>query len=353
MAKAIALLTLPLYTRHVSTAGYGDVQLAADGGDPVRASCCASAWARRSSASTSTTTDEARRARIARTATATVAWTTTLASLLAVAFAGQLSRLILGYHDAGLIVLRDPRAVGVHEPRDGLRAAARGRARAHVHVRLGRERGDDGGVHDLARRVRRPGCARAAARQLRRLGDRRAGAVVGAARRGVAAREVRATCARCCTSGCRPCRRTRACTRCRSPTASTCCAASARTARPASTRSRCSSRRSCSWSCAASSTRGRRWRTRSTATPRPSRLYSLVTTYFVLATGVVVVRRGAARALDRAAARRARVLRRLHGAAVARARVDAVRAVSGDDRDHRPRAGHSAQPTGGRAPGWP
>ena len=41
-----------------------------------------------------------------------------------------------------------------------------------------------------------------------------------------------------------------------------------------------------------------------------ARLYSLVTTYYVLATGVVVVRRRAARALDRAPAGRAAVLRR-------------------------------------------
>ena len=171
-------------------------------------------------------------------------------------------------HRRGADVLRDPRAVGVHEHRDGLRAAARGRARAHVHARLRGERGDDRGVHDLAGRVRRRGRARAAAGQLRRLGDRRARAVVGAARARVAAREASRTCARCCTSDCPRCRPTRACTRCRSPIASTCCAASAR-AWPASTRSRCSWRPSCSCSCAASSTRGRRWHTRSTATPRP------------------------------------------------------------------------------------
>ena len=95
----------------------------------------------------------------------------------------------------------------------------------------------------------------------------------------------------------------------------------------ASTRSRSSSPRSCSWPCAASSTRGRRWPTRSRATRRPARLYSLVTTYYALATGVVVCARGAARPLDGAAAGRARVLRRLPRAAVAGARMGAVRAV--------------------------
>src|SRR4029077_18240425 len=43
------------------------------------------------------------RARIARTATATVAWTTTLAAICAVALSSQLSRLLLGFHDPLLI----------------------------------------------------------------------------------------------------------------------------------------------------------------------------------------------------------------------------------------------------------
>ena len=47
--------------------------------------------------------DTARRDRIARTATAAVAWTTTVASLVAVAFAGELSRLLLEGHDPLLI----------------------------------------------------------------------------------------------------------------------------------------------------------------------------------------------------------------------------------------------------------
>jgi O-antigen/teichoic acid export membrane protein len=47
--------------------------------------------------------DGARRDRIARTATATVAWTTTVASIVAVAFAGEISRLILGFDDPHLI----------------------------------------------------------------------------------------------------------------------------------------------------------------------------------------------------------------------------------------------------------
>jgi O-antigen/teichoic acid export membrane protein len=102
LAKAIAVFTLPLYTRHVSTAGYGTYN------SLLTAVILSSILLRLGVGEAFvrfyfTDTDEARRARIARTATATVAWTTTLASLLAVAFAGELSRLILGYTDAGLM----------------------------------------------------------------------------------------------------------------------------------------------------------------------------------------------------------------------------------------------------------
>jgi O-antigen/teichoic acid export membrane protein len=102
LAKAIAVFTLPLYTRHVSTSGYGtynslltlvilfSILLRLGVGEAfVRFYF--------------TDADEARRTRIARTATATVAWTTTVASLVAVVFAGELSRLVLGYTDAALM----------------------------------------------------------------------------------------------------------------------------------------------------------------------------------------------------------------------------------------------------------
>ena len=65
------------------------------------------------------------------------------------------------------------------------------------------------------------------------------------------------------------------------------------------------------------------------------RLYSLVTTYYALATGVVVCGGGAARALAGPAARGAPVLRRLPRAAVAGARVGAVRPVPRVRRDRR------------------
>jgi O-antigen/teichoic acid export membrane protein len=102
LAKAIAVFTLPLYTRHVSTAGYGTYN------SLLTAVILFSILLRLGVGEAFvrfyfTDTDEARRTRIARTATATVAWTTTVASLLAVVFASELSRLILGYTDAGLM----------------------------------------------------------------------------------------------------------------------------------------------------------------------------------------------------------------------------------------------------------
>jgi O-antigen/teichoic acid export membrane protein len=102
LAKAIAVFTLPLYTRHVSTAGYGTYN------SLLTAVILFSILLRLGVGEAFvrfyfTDADEARRTRIARTATATVAWTTTVASLLAVVFASELSRLILGYTDAGLM----------------------------------------------------------------------------------------------------------------------------------------------------------------------------------------------------------------------------------------------------------
>jgi O-antigen/teichoic acid export membrane protein len=97
-AKAIAVFTLPLYTRHVSSEAYGayntllttvilfSIVLRLGVGEAfVRFYF--------------TDADVERKTRIARTATAAVAWTTTVASLLAAIFAGELSRLILGFDD--------------------------------------------------------------------------------------------------------------------------------------------------------------------------------------------------------------------------------------------------------------
>ncbi len=102
VAKGIALVTIPLYTRHVSPAGYGAAN------SLLTAVILASIFLRVGVGEAFIRfyfddDDSSRRERIARTATATVAWTTTLAALLAFVFAGPLSRLILGFRDPLLL----------------------------------------------------------------------------------------------------------------------------------------------------------------------------------------------------------------------------------------------------------
>jgi O-antigen/teichoic acid export membrane protein len=98
LAKGLALLTLPLYTRHLSTAAYGVAETL------LTAVILASILLRVGVGEAFIRfyfddEDAARRARIARTATATVAWTTTLAAIVAVVFAAPLSRLVLPFRD--------------------------------------------------------------------------------------------------------------------------------------------------------------------------------------------------------------------------------------------------------------
>ncbi len=102
VSKGIALITIPLYTRHVSPAGYGAAN------SLLTAVILASIFLRVGVGEAFIRfyfddDDVSRRDRIARTATATVAWTTTVAAILAFVFAGALSRLILGYHDPLLL----------------------------------------------------------------------------------------------------------------------------------------------------------------------------------------------------------------------------------------------------------
>ena len=83
LAKGIALVTIPLYTRHVSQAGYGAAN------SLLTAVILASILLRLGVGEAFIRfyyedADDARRTRIARTATATVAWTTTLAVIVAV-----------------------------------------------------------------------------------------------------------------------------------------------------------------------------------------------------------------------------------------------------------------------------
>ena len=188
LAKGLALITLPLYTRHVDPKSYGAAE------SLLTAVILASIVLRAGVGEAFIRfyfddEDEERRDRMTRTAIAAVVWTTTVASLVAVACAGPPLETAARLRRSGADRLRDPGTVGVHEPGDGLRPAARRRTHAHVRVRVGRERRDDGHVHGRARRVRRPGGARAAARQLRRLGAGRARAVGGAAQALLAARE--------------------------------------------------------------------------------------------------------------------------------------------------------------------
>jgi O-antigen/teichoic acid export membrane protein len=98
LAKGLALLTLPLYTRHLSTEAYGAAETLLTGVILV------SILARLGVGEAFIRfyfddEDAARRERIARTATATVAWTTTLLSLVAVVFAAPLSRLVIQFED--------------------------------------------------------------------------------------------------------------------------------------------------------------------------------------------------------------------------------------------------------------
>jgi O-antigen/teichoic acid export membrane protein len=102
VAKCIALVTLPLYTRHVSSAGYGAYNLLLT--QVILFSILLRLGVQEAFVRFYfTDRDSARRARIARTATATVAWTTTLASLVALAFSAELSQLVLGFRDAPLM----------------------------------------------------------------------------------------------------------------------------------------------------------------------------------------------------------------------------------------------------------
>jgi O-antigen/teichoic acid export membrane protein len=98
LAKGLALLTVPLYTRHLDTKAYGAAETL------LTAVILFSILARAGIGEAFIRfyfddEDTERRERIARTATAAVAWTTTLASLLALAFAGPLSRLVVNFDD--------------------------------------------------------------------------------------------------------------------------------------------------------------------------------------------------------------------------------------------------------------
>jgi O-antigen/teichoic acid export membrane protein len=98
LAKGLALLTLPLYTHHLNPEAYGAAE------SLLTAVILSSILLRVGVGEAFIRfyfddEDPERRTRIARTATAAVAWTTTLASLLALLFAGELSKLLIGIRD--------------------------------------------------------------------------------------------------------------------------------------------------------------------------------------------------------------------------------------------------------------
>jgi len=102
VAKGLALITLPLYTRHLNPSAYGAAE------SLLTAVILSSILLRVGIEQAFIRfyfddEDTARRTRIARSATALVAWTTTVAALLTVAFAGEVSRLLLGQYDPPLI----------------------------------------------------------------------------------------------------------------------------------------------------------------------------------------------------------------------------------------------------------
>ncbi len=102
VAKGLAVILLPLYTAHVPPKGYGAYQ------SLLTAVILSSIFLRLGLGEAFvrfyfTDRDQQRRARIARTVTATVAWTTTVAALVAVAFSADLCQLILGFRDPDLM----------------------------------------------------------------------------------------------------------------------------------------------------------------------------------------------------------------------------------------------------------
>ena len=102
VAKGLALLTLPLYTHHVGPAAYGAAET-------LLTAVILSSILLRAGVGEAfirfyfDDVDIERRRRIARSASAFVMLTTTPAALLAVAFAGPISEAVLNFHDPVLI----------------------------------------------------------------------------------------------------------------------------------------------------------------------------------------------------------------------------------------------------------
>ena len=326
VSKFIAVLLLPVYTRYIHPSGYGVVELLANGvifisilvrfgmieaflryyftdagpGAPRRArppgGRC-SCWSPR-----------------------------TIAAIAARGRRGAAveARARLPRHDD--LPDRRARAVVVHEPRARLRAAARRRAAADLRDRVADQRRDHG--RRLAGAGRRPrtrgrGACCSATTAPRRsccsgCGGRCAGACCLARRSGGPAAPSGSRC--CCASACRRCRPRPRCTRSASSTATTSTTPAARRSpglysiavKLAGAVAFIVRAFQYAWPPLAYSV---------TDDAEAARLYGLVTTYYVAGQRLGRRRAGAARALGAAAADGARVLRRLPGAAVGRARA--------------------------------
>jgi O-antigen/teichoic acid export membrane protein len=102
VAKGLALLTLPLYTHHVSPGEYGAAESLFTA--VILSSILLRVGVQEAFVRFYFDDDnEVRRARIARSATATVAWTTTVAALVALPFAGDISELLLNFREPVLV----------------------------------------------------------------------------------------------------------------------------------------------------------------------------------------------------------------------------------------------------------
>ena len=125
----LALVTLPLYTRELTPADLGVAETVLTfiilGSIVLRgglAEALVRLWF--------TEDDAEARARMARTALGTVAVVTTLVALARAAVRGAARRRAVQPARRGHRPPRDPRALELHEPRDGVRAPARGGAPA-------------------------------------------------------------------------------------------------------------------------------------------------------------------------------------------------------------------------------
>ena len=142
--------------------------------------CCAPAWTRRSCASTTTTRTSSGASGSRATATAYVLIVSSLVAIIAAAFAGPLSQVVLGYRDT-TIMLITIFGLWASQHRARQRPAARRRARRHLSQGVLRQCRLDDRADGLAGGVRARRGERAAGRQLPRLGDRAGRPVVGAA----------------------------------------------------------------------------------------------------------------------------------------------------------------------------